>query len=292
MAHITVEAAFVVLALAAPPVLLGCHSPEGNREALEAGWHGVDQEGPPGPGAEVVRTLRRAQEELYHQGRAESLWVDSLCYVGWAWTEAEKARWRHWVAGYPTVDLQWRDVEFTEERDFARVRVRGVTAGSRSPGREDLYFEGTCFLRKFEAGWKFRLPFPNAIQQGDGTWEKCIMDDVLVAVEAAKSSQKAQMPVPSWAANEEIIRVLQESLALYRQNRQFPMLDMLYFMLSDNLAVRRFVHDFVARTFEVDFGYSEEPASAKKPGETSWFKGWQDWAHRTFPRSQELVPWP
>src|SRR5579862_9198943 len=101
MARIRVEAEVVFLALVSPLVLFGCHSAPENRESSEDGWHTVYGELASGPEAEVVRTLRRAQEELYRQGRAESLWDDSLCYVDWAWTDSEKARWRQWVAGYP-----------------------------------------------------------------------------------------------------------------------------------------------------------------------------------------------
>lgn len=275
-------------------MLSACGSLPPRQEAdEEGGWRPCDPEAAPELARPMVGILRRIQDGLYRRRSADTFWDEELSLVCWEWTDSEKVEWRKRLPGDSTLDLQWRDVEFSRTGEFARCELREIEKPRRGRERyKDVNWSGKVLFRKVATGWRLRSQLPFALGAGDGTWEEILVTEARAMELRSQRARMAGKPVPAWATDDEVIRILGEGLALHQERRVFPLSAFMQIMLGNNLVLRRHAHKIVTATFGVDFGLSEKPFDAFSESSFAWFKGWKDWISRTYPKGHELVPLP
>lgn len=276
--------------LTATAAILGCY---GHRpvDSAQNGWQDALPDQAPPEARPLVAVLRKMQDRIFARKEAEALWDESLSYVHWIWTEGFKKKWKERLDDLPNLTLQWKDVEVAPGGELCRVGVRGIVRSLADFSQGGVAFQGVCVFRKFADGWKMRTPLPGGTVAGKGDWVEIFLSEVRHAELRVRASRDAGEMPPVWASDQEIVRMLRATMSLCERDRRFPLSDAMYFMLSNVLPLRRTVHEFLVKTFGVDFGYSEERFNPVDGSGAVWFGGWKDWVARTYPKDQ-FVPWP
>lgn len=232
----------------------------------------------------IIEILSIIAKKQYEQRIPDIGWDENVSYFEWEWKspKMEKAR-RDRIYGTrnaPPVQLQWKEVIFFRTKEFAKVRVRAINIDTGN-----TYFKGTCLFRKLREGWRMNNCLPIAVQIGDYEWNEIIANEINRALRRAEASKLEGLPVPHWSGTEEIMRLIKILQEEYAEKGMFPLSVFLDHLTSDNMELRRYVYKTLVKTFNVDYGYSENKLCIEDVDweeQIKWVRPWYDWAYRKY----------